>query len=254
MKNLKTTVVLVMVLFCSVLFSTAQNDNFQAYSIHEDQVKPSMRGEYEILAKEFKALCEKHNIVDADWNAASSVEGNYFYISPIDKLGDLDKNELAPLFEKDGEKATSILNRMDKCYDNHGTYVMLLNKELSYTPEATDVQSEDMNYRKWHYIYVNPENKNEMSKKMKAVKDMFASKNSKVYYRVYQNGFGQLDDFFLVSVSAKDEIHHAQRAKENQKLLGEESKAVFDALFSLSSKYVETTGMMRPDLSYSSKK
>jgi len=43
---------------------------------------------------------------------------------------------------------------------------------------------------------------------MKGIKDVFASKGSKNHYRVYRSGFGNLEGYYLVAISAKDEIDY----------------------------------------------
>ena len=56
---------------------------------------------------------------------------------------------------------------------------------------------------------------------MKGVKDLFATKNSKEYYRIYRSGFGVTDSYYMVAIAAKDEIDSATRGKANDELLGE---------------------------------
>ena len=239
-------------LFALSMTSFSQNDNYQAYLVHRDEVKPSMSAEYEKLAKDYKAACEKHASTES-FSVAETSDGSIMSITPISKLGDID-NRNDDLREKMGADAyAALMKNFNKCYDNHGSYVVLLNKELSYMPNGIQTTEEGKNYRKWHFMYTTPENKAALGDKIKDIKKMFADKKSKMHYRVYENGFGQMDDYFLVVVSAKDELEYAQLTAENRQLLGPESKASFDALMKLTSRYEETTGNMRPDLGYTAK-
>ena len=86
---------------------------------------------------------------------------------------------------------------------------------------------------------------------MQAVRDLFASKSSGVHYRVYNSSFGTRGEFYLVSVAAKDPVDYAQRAAENDALLGEDGKQIFQELFSSLLRYEEVVGYMRPDMAYS---
>jgi len=86
---------------------------------------------------------------------------------------------------------------------------------------------------------------------IKAIKDLFAQKNSKMHYRIYQNGFGHVGDRFVVVISAKSALDYEQISEDNWKLLGKEARPLFDNLNSLISSYREISGWMRPDLSYS---
>jgi hypothetical protein len=250
-----TKILACIILLFAVSMSTLSqnNDNFQAYLVHRDEVKPSKSAEYEKLAKEYKAASEKHSIKEG-FSVAETSDGSIMTISPIEKFADLDNgnNELR---EKMGaDTYGTLMQNFNKCYDNHGSYVVLLNKELSYMPNGIQITEEGKDYRKWHFLYTTPENKSALADKMKNIKKMFEDKNSKVHYRVYQNGFGQMEDYFLVVVSAKDELDYAQMNAENRKVLGPDAKASFDALMKLTSRYEETTGNMRPDLAYSGKK
>jgi hypothetical protein len=231
-----------------------EESKYQAYLVHEDQVKPSMTAEYEKISKELVSVCSEHDLQDAYWNAASTADGRYFYISPLENMADLDKKPMEPLKEKMGEEAFSnLFERFDECYDIHKNYVVILNKELSYTPDGLDMVTEGEDFRKWHFLNVSPKNKWAMAKKLKAVKDIYKSKNSKINYRVYQNGFGSEGDYFLVVVSAKDPLDYAQKTMENRALLGEAVKPALDAVFELASKYEEVVGSMRPELAFQPK-
>jgi hypothetical protein len=63
-----------------------------------------------------------------------------------------------------------------------------------------------------------------------------------------------LGEYFLVVISAKDEISYAKQSDENEALIGEEGKKLLDDLFKNISRYDPVTGYIRPDLSYTSKK
>jgi len=168
-------------------------------------------------------------------------------------MADLDKNAFASLSEKMGKEAVkNLFAEMDKCYDIEQDYVLRLNQELTYMPDGVSITQEDQNYRKWHYLHVSPEDRSAVREKMMAVKGLFASKGSEMHYRVYNSGFGTRGEYFIVVVSAKDPVDYAQRATQNQALLGEEGKKTFDDLFASLLRYEEITGWMRPDLAYSS--
>lgn len=248
MKTIKTTLLLAFILCLTINFAQAQ----QAYQVHQDNVKPSMLMEYEKIAKEFNAASVEHNL-QATWFTAVSSDLKYFYITPIENFAELDKRPFADMAKAMGDKFGDMFDRFDKCYDSHGTYIVLKDDELSYTPEGDSDASEEGNYRKWFYMYYTPENGDKIREGMKAVKEMFKSKNSKLGYRVYRNGFGQMESYYLVSVSAKDEVDAAQRSKANEEVLGPDRWEVFSKVMNYTSRMEEYNGEMRPDLSYSPK-
>src|SRR5690606_35712823 len=106
------------------------------------------------------------------------------------------------------------------------------------------------NYRKWHFLYVTPSNAAALRAKIKEIKELYVKKGSKEYYRIYRSGFGTMGDYFLATVSAKDEQSYSIVSDQNDKLLGEEGKKLFTEMSMLLYKYEVKTGVMRPELGY----
>jgi len=249
MKTIKTTILLALFLCFSINQSTAQ----QAYQVHQDNVKPSKFMEYEKIAKEFHAASVEHNL-QATWFTAMSNDFKYFYITPIENFAKLDERPFADMAKAMGDKFGDMFDRFDKCYDTHGTYIILSDDELSYKPAEDAKPTETQNYRKWFYMYYKPENAKKIREGMKAVKAMFKSKGSTEYYNVYRNGFGQLENYYLVSIPAKSEIDSAKRGAANKEVLGPDRWDTFSKVMNYTTRTEEYTGEMRPDLSYSPKK
>ncbi len=230
----------------------AQEIKNQAFYVHQDNVKPSMTQEYDKISQEFAETCKKHNLKEVSWQVASTDTGKYLNISPIENFADLDKNAFAPLMEKMGEKAFSdIFKRFNTCYDVHGDYIVYLNNELTYMPEGISTVTEGENYRKWHFLYVTPENIQNLKGKLKELKALFEKKGSKEYYRIYHNGFGNMGDYYVAVLSAKDAEDYAKKSKENDILLGEDGEKLFGEMMGYVSKYEVETGRMHPELAYS---
>ena len=138
-------------------------------------------------------------------------------------------------------------------YDVELDYILRLDEELTYMPEGFNQTPEGENYRKNHFLYVSPSNRDVVREKMKAVKDFNVKKGSKVSYRVYRSGFGSDGEYYMVAIAAKDAEHYAKRSNENQEILGDERKKVMGELWSNLLKYKVVEGWIRPDLAYSSK-
>lgn len=254
-QTIKKTILIItafLILIPSIIIAQDNTKN-QAYWVHEDKVKPGMTQEYEKITKEFVALCKKHNIQDLKWITAATNDGSYLSITPIDKMADLDKNPLASLQKKIGKEAFSdIFKKYNQCYDTHGGYIVVLNKKLSYMPDGLTQTQEGLNYRRWHYLYITPENKSKVKEKLEAVKSLYTKKGSKVHYRVYQNGFGSMGDYYMVAISSKNGEDYEKNSAENKTILGDAAKPVFDELFKYVSKYEMKVGSMKPELDYSS--
>ncbi len=251
MRTFRKMAILTLLIFQGSLVIQAQSEKNQAYYIHEDQVKPSMIQKYEAVSKDFMDAFKEHNIQGLSWMVASTTTGRYFNISPIENMAELDKNVMAPLAEKLGKDAwQDLFRRFNECYDKHGDYIIYLNKELTYMPDGININTEGQNFRKWHFLHVTPDNIQNLKGKLKELKALYASKGSKVYYRIYHNGFGNMGDYYLAVVSAVDAEDYAKKSKENEQLLGEEGQKLFQELFQYVHKYETETGSMHPELAY----
>lgn len=252
MKTKKLNFLLAILLLTPLALLQAQENKNQAFYIHEDQVKPSKIQEYEKVSKEFAEACKTHKLPDVSWNTAATTTGRYLTIAPIENMAELDKNVFTPLMEKMGEDAfTDIFKRFNECYDKHGDYVVYLNNELTYMPEGVSTTTEGENFRKWHFLHVAPNNIQNLKGKLKEIRTMFAKKGSKEYYRVYHNGFGNMGDYYVVVLSAKDAEDYEKKSAANDVLIGVEGKELLGEMFKYVLKYEVETGEMRPDLSYS---
>ncbi len=255
MKTIKfiTIATLGLLLQSSILF--AQDTKNQMFWIHVDEVKPSMIAEYEAVGKDFVEACKKHDLKDADFTVASVSDGSYLSISPIENMADLDKNTLAPLSAKMGEENfNDIFKRFNKCYDTHYDHVVHLISDLSYMPNGLTTNTVGQDYRKWHYLYVTPENAQNLRAKIKDIKALYEKKNAKEYVRIYRSGFGVKDGYYLAVISAKDEASYAKTNDETDALFGEEGKKLFAEMMKYVDRYEVKTGRMRPDLGYVAKK
>ncbi len=229
----------------------AQSENYETFRVHEDVVKPSKVSDYEAVAKEFLGNLKKYNIQDMNFIVTNTDDNRYLYVSPLENMAELDNPLFRTLSEKMGKDALAALfQKMDKCYDTEQDYILHLDKELTYMPSGITQTPEGRDYRKFHYLWVSPSNRDVVREKMKAVTELFASKGSKEYYRVYRSGFGVRGEYYMVAVAAKDELESAQLSMDNSELLGDEGKKAFDALFSSLLKYEQVSGRMRPDLYY----
>jgi len=224
------------------------------YWVHEDRVKPSMMMEYEKSAKALVENCQKHNIQTLGWITTATNDHRYLYVSPISTMADINYDGFKPLQEAMGEDAFGqTFSDMDKCYTEHGDYIIVLNEELTYMPEGFTQTPEGQDYRRFYYIRTTPEHNGKLKEKMKAIKDFYASKGSKAYYRVYQSGFGTMGNYYMVAMASKDGISFETMGEENRSLLGDERHKVFSEMMQYVTSIEEVTGMMRPDLAYSPK-
>jgi hypothetical protein len=221
----------------------------QKYHIHEDVVKPSMTGEYESILAEVSELVKANPLDDVTMLVMRGNNNHYYFIRPINNMAELDKpSPVVQLAEKAGkDKVWPLFSRMDKCYDVEKDYILTLNSELSYMPSGITQTPEGENYREHYKIYVTPANRAVVREKMQAIKNLFSSKGSKMYYRVYESGFGTEAEYYMVSVAAKDEYDMGLKGKANDELLGADIDETMYDMFQNVLKIEEIEAEMRPE-------
>lgn len=251
MKALKITLLLTAFILLSPMKISAQN---QMYVIHQDNVKPAMQAEYVKINKELVEACKKHNLQGTEWYASRIDDGSYIFASPIKNMAELDANTFAPLAEKMGkDNFSALFERFNKCYDTHGDFLVILRNDLSYKASA-NAPTEAQNFTKYHFFYVSPENSKKMVEKLKEIKELYTSKKSNETYQIYHSGFGEMNEYYVAVLNAKDEMAYEKTSEENNTLLGDDWNKKFNELFVLSAKYEQKSGYMRPELSYQPKK
>ncbi|MFH4966476.1 hypothetical protein V8G69_15850 [Gaetbulibacter sp. M235] len=248
MKSLKTILIITILLCISINLSHAQ----KMYLVHVDYVNPSKLMEYNKIAKDFTDACKKYN-PEGSWITAVTSDNRYMYVSPLENFAELDKNTFSDMAKAMGDDFGKMFKDFNTCYDKHGDFVITLDESLSYMPEGITQTQEGQNYRKYYFIYYKPQDQAALREAMKGVKGLFSEKGSKEYYRVYQSGFGVINSYYMVAISAKDEADSSIRGKANDELLGEGAKDVFGKVMSAAAKFEEVSGWIRPDLAYSSK-
>ena len=256
MRTLKTRLTSLFLLLLTGAIGLAQGEsNSQAYWVHEDVVKPSKVADYESVCKEFTENLKKHNIQEISTIVTNTEDDRYLWVSPIASMADIDKPMFTTLMEKMGKEAFSnMFNRMDECYDVEQDYIIHLDKALSYMPEGITQTPEGENYRKFFYFHITPSNRAMVKKNMEAITNLFASKGSKFYYRVYKSGFGTRGEFYMVAAAAKNSADYSAKVTANNELLGDEWPKLYNELRSNLLKYEVFTGSMRPEMAYSPSK
>jgi len=127
---------------------------------------------------------------------------------------------------------------------------LVLDKKLSYQPGGVNPTPAGKNYRQnWRYHYT-PENAKKMNEIAAKFHKLYKEKGSKMHYRLYRSGFGNMGSYFLVAVAAENPSDMDRLTQENRALLGEEGAKLFAELEQLVSKVETVRGYMRPDLSY----
>lgn len=240
----------------SFFFAIAQEkSNKQAFWIHEDVVKPNMVEKYENATKNLISELSRHEISGINWLCSSTNNFKYWMVSPIDNMADLDRNLFKPLKEKMGTTSYSDMWDMyNECYDSHGSFILMLDKDLSYMPNGWDISTPGEDYREFDTYHIKPEFLAEANTTAGLIQDLYETKKSAVPYRVYKSGFGAMGPYFMVVAGAKNAADYAEKNAANGKLLGEEFAPLYEKFLSYCWKVDREHGSIRLDLSMDASK
>lgn len=251
MKPIKKFSVLLLICFLAGQFLYAQNDRYQLYVVHEDHVNEGMMDQHKKADKMLSTAAKEHNTKDSGWITFEADDNRVMYLSPISGMKDLDRFFFEDLQKKMGDEAFGkLFDSYDGTYSQHGDYILRLDKELSYMPDGMTQTPEGENYRELTYYHIPPGKEKEAEEMAKKVREMYSSKNSKVHYRLYKSGFGNMGNYFMVAVAAESPEDLEKKRKANMELMGEDGKKLFEEIDKTVTKKEKVTGYLRPELSY----
>lgn len=246
----KFTVLLLFTLLMSSMM-WAQDDRYQLYVVHEDHVKDGMMDKHEKADKVLLDAAKEHKMKGMNWITFVAEDNRVLYLSPIKNMAELDKNPFEDLQTKMGEENfEKLFEPYQDTYTQHGDYILRLDKELSYMPDGMTTTPEGQNYRELIFYHIPPGKGDEAEEMAKEVKKLYSDKNSKMHYRVYKSGFGNMGNYYMVAVAAKSPEEMEEKRNENMELIGEEGKALFDRIENTASKQEIVKGYIKPELSY----
>lgn len=226
-------------------------EHLQMFMVHEDRTKPAMAKKHESIDKELIGAMRQNEIGDLSWITLVTEDFRYMYISPIESMAALDKDPFAGLTQQIGQRETKkIFDKYDDTYDEHGDYILILDKNLSYQPGGINTTPVGKNFRHIAMYYYTPANANKAEDLAKKFHELYTKKNSQLDYRLYRSGFGVMGSFFWIVTAAESPEDFERMREDNRELLGQEGETLFNQLAQTISKVEIIRGYIRPDLGY----
>jgi len=248
MKTIDKIFKTLLILLVSTAFLSAQN--VQHYRVHVDHVYPSNSEAYEKISERLANLAEENQEEDS-WNVLWTNDNKVFSITPVSGWEDLGKEFLPKTRAKIGdEKLGEIFQEFDKHYDDHQDYIITLSNNHSYMPDGMTTTPAGKNYRKNMVMFHKARDQEKVAEIAEKFKNLYTEKGSKSHYRVYFSGFGNEESYIMVASAASSAMEFEKQAEENRKLLGKDSKKLWDELMQYVTKIEYTEGNMMPALSY----
>ena len=251
MKSNRAPLVAFLFFFLICTSIRAQNDRYQLYVVHEDHVNKAMMDKHHDADKKIVEAAKNNKMKGMDWITFVGDDNRVMYLSPIKNMGELDKNPFADLEKKMGEKEyKELFDSFEGTYSKHGDYILRLDKKLSYMPDGITQTPQGENYRELTIYHIPPGSGDKAEELAAEVKKMYEDKNSGIHYRLYKSGFGTMGEYYMAAVAAESPEQLEQRRQENDDLLGDEGKALFEKIENTFSEIEKVTGYLKPELSY----
>ena len=243
---------LVVSLSALTILAQAEEQETQLFEVDEYAVMPSMVEEFETCIKEFVALCTQHKY-PYSWMASSIDDFHYILVWPVKNYADLDNwskatSELAKKVGK--EQWQALLKRFLSSYEYIHESMYYLIPERSYTPENPRLKPEEINFIRWGFYYIRPAKEEAFAENDKDWVALHKKKNIPDGWDIYEGGIGTDRPVVVIASWGKDAVDYFSQSAKNEKILGEEAKALSKKENALLRKYESRTGRPRPDLSY----
>lgn len=226
----------------------------QLFLVDEYAVNPSMVDEFEAVMKEWVALCSKHKF-PYSWMTYSGNDFHYILVWPLENYADIDKmyKVYDEIEKKVGEKQwQSLSKRVVKSYEYWHSSMYYLIPERSYTPENPRLKPEEINYLRWGFYYLIPGKGKAFAENDKEWIALHKQKNIPDGYQIYVGDNGTDMPVVVLVTWGENAADYFTQGAKNEKILGEEAKALSKKEQALLRKYESRTGRPRPDLSYKS--
>lgn len=249
-------VVLTVSLWAFAALPQDEEPKAQLFFVTEEVVKPSIVGKYEALAKEYVAKCIKHKS-PYPFYTFSTDDFHYYWAFPVKNFADIDNlfKAGAEMVEKEGiEQWQEMMVKFGQTLYSYHRFVVRYMPQQSYIPSNPRLKPEESKFCYWTFIYVHFAKEIEFEKLCQEWVDLYKSKNIADGWSIYVGDIGTDLPIYVFHESGKNAADYFRQSEENQKLLGEEAKALSKKTLSLIRKLEIKTGWSRPDLSYTPKK
>ncbi len=250
--TLALTGVFTFLLFSALTIAQDEAPKDQLYLLHQDVIKVDMVDQYEATVAKEVELWKKHKL-DLEIRWASQTDDNeYYYVTPIDNMGDIDKMDAvwAKFTEAAGDAYAKVNEGYEGTYVYHRNMVWRWSAELSYIPENRRVAPKDITFIHWDNYFIKEGKFDEAKEVMLKYKDLIASNNVADPYGVWICELGGDIGWIVVTRNAESSVGFYTQATQRREEMGEEFNKLWAEFSPLLKKFEHRNGMPRPEFTY----
>lgn len=227
----------------------------QMYTIYKDAVIPGKTEAYEAGIKYMLSEFEAYGIdpEKINWKAVSGPEIGYIYVMPIENYAAMDAMHAA--WEKavdtiGKEKFDDMMQPIADAMDHAASFQVVRRPDLSYTPEDSAVDADDVSYVHYLFLYVLPGKTKVVEDAAKEFVALYKAKGAKYGWSVYESISGDDLPVFVIAHPAKSQNEFYRQREELQKLIGDEADPIKAKVRQALRRMEDKDGWIRPDLAY----
>lgn len=223
------------------------------FVLHQEVAKPSMLKQYEETTREFTAAVHRHHELSPafSFTAVSGDDYLYTYVTPIKSMTDLESiyAGFGALAQAEGAKWGDLMQRAGETMEYARESIVMEDPSLSYTPEKPRLKPEEQPYLHIDLYYLKPGHEADADILAKDFAALFRQKKVADGYRLFKVVMGPEMPLLMVVVGAKDPTDYAAADKADRETLGAEGQALFQRAFTITRRFEQHGGWVRPDLS-----
>ena len=241
-------------IFLTTFLSFGQEElKDQLFSVHKDNVKPSMVGQYEEAINDLLAAFKEHGMEIPTMRSAQTDDFTYYYLSPIENYAALDEMNAKwdEFIEKIGEEKWSEMEAgFDGCYSSHKDFLIKRSGELSYHPENPRLEGKDASFIHWDWYWIEDGKESEAMEVLKEFKNLFAANNIVDLYNIWLTEMGTDIGVIVVTQVAKDAEDYYSMVEKRKELMGDEMDMLYEKFVKYVKKFEHENGTLRHDFYY----
>jgi hypothetical protein len=220
----------------------------------EFEIFPGKTTEYEEIAGKFMSWYREHGLPYSILCHAMN-DGNYFYLIPLKKAGDLDgwRSARNRIIEKVGHgEWNKSIARESGCYSQYSCSLLQHCPDISLTSKNRKYSLEKIHYTYWCYYHVIPGREAEFRAAFRKIIEYYHTLDFKGIdygWDFYEFVIGKRKPVYLMIHPGQDVVDFWEQAGKRHALAGKELDRLFDRVLKTLRSNDINTGYYLPELS-----
>lgn len=252
MKTINKVIIISLMFLLANGFVSGQSSesDWNMMLVREDNVIPSLVGNYEASLMDLKEFIIEENVEDFQYFCHMQDDYCFTHVIPVNSCEDVGYMKFASWVQRmSNPEADLIYADINGSIESSRYYMLQYNPYLSYVPESEN-WIEGLPYRKWSFYYFYPGTEDDARALLSAWQGLYMKKNVAGGFRVFEGYLGTEQPLFVFTNWAEDPKDHQEKLYQTMEALGEESIILYQALMQYVRKVETVEGWYLPQYSH----